>query len=283
MRIRIHPTLYAYLMMMVLLASWETCVGAIVALFVHELGHCLTSILMKERFERLELTPFGGVMIYESGKSPIKGIRGVVIALAGPAANYLLLASTGLQTPFFDTDLVRAVAASNAAMLMINLLPALPLDGGRVIFCIGYYYLPVSSLIRVLSLAGILVGVGLIVLSIYGLKVLGILNCSVVIVGSYLIYSAWACRRHMMIENLYAVIQESDLQMKRIQKQIAYRVPMDTSLIQLLPYFSSQTACEFVVSINGYEYRISENGLYSYLLEQPLMAIGNIFIQNDDG
>lgn len=282
MKLRIHPALYAYLFCTLVLSSWQTCVGAMVSLLVHELGHCCVSYLFHEKIERLELTPFGGVIFYEEGKSPHKGIQGICIAAAGPMANYILLACIAVLDQWIDRELLYAIASSSMAMLLINLLPAFPLDGGRIIFCLGYYFFPLNALIRILCCMGIAVGIGFLCLSIYGLISQGILNCSVLIVGGYLIYCAQKSREQILLENFYTLIQETDDEEQQIKRVNAYRIPSNTPILHLIPFLGKNVACEFIVNLNGDEYRISEKHLCRMLLNHPSITIADAFFKKTE-
>lgn len=59
------------------------------------------------------------------------------VAAAGPASNFLMGAAWALIFHFVDSSAVRAVATAgiawNIALMVLNLLPLLPLDGGRIL------------------------------------------------------------------------------------------------------------------------------------------------------
>ena len=278
MQICIHPLLYLYFFTMAILTSWETTAGAAAALIVHELGHWMACCLTGDSIDSLELTPFGGIMTYAQGKAPSKGIRGIVIAAAGPAANYLILLIVSTFSEVLEYDLQKAIVSSNAAMLCINLLPVLPLDGGRILFCLGYYVFPVVRLIAILSGMGIAAGIGFLLLSVYGAIELGYLNCSVTIVGFYLAYCSWKCRTQMMTENLYAILQERMDDVQPLRRIRRYRVSENTRLINLVSLLGNSFECEFVYADNRIERRISEDMLCKKLLEAPMQSIGEAFL-----
>lgn len=280
MRIYIHPTLYVYLISMIILCSWEVCIGAAIALLVHELGHYIVCCMVHERIEKLELMPFGGVMVYQQGKSPRKGLSGFCVAIAGPAANYLLLMCINSYASLFEPALIHSILLSSIAMIAINMLPALPLDGGRMILSLGYYIFPLTSLISFLTFMGICVGICILVFAVYGAISQGILNCSLLITGTYLIYSAWQNRRQVLIENLYAVIQETGENKPLVQKIKMYQVPSDTLLIQLLPYLDRRSMCEFIYETEEREYRLTERQFSQFLLKYPLMKIQDAIFKN---
>ena len=283
MKIRIHPALYAYMISMIALSSWRTCVGALIALCVHEAGHWCVSRVFHERIDRLELTPFGGVMFYEQGKSASKGIPGICVAAAGPGANYLFLTGMSFLAEWIDAELLYSIASSSIIMFLINLLPAFPLDGGRIVFCIGYYLFPIAVLVRVLYGLGISAGAGLLCFAVYGLVSQKILNCSIFIAGIYLIYCAQRTRDQVLLENFYALIQEKEDQRQEVRKVNIYRVPTDIPILRLIPFIGKTSACEFVAKLNGHEQIISEEQICRTLLDQPFASVQEIFFQKNNG
>jgi len=161
-------------------------------------------------------------------------------------------------------------------------MPALPLDGGRIVFSFGYYFFSLSSLVRILCSMGIVVGIGFLGLAIYGLLFHEILNCSILIVGGYLIYCSCKSREQLLFENLYTLIEEAGKEVLRIRRVNVYRVPLDMPLLRLIPLLGRRCGCEFVTSMNDQELRISEQLLCRYLFEQPFSTIHDIFIQKNN-
>lgn len=250
MRIRIHPAFAAYLLSIAFFRSPVQAVSAVIALFAHEGAHLLAAKWTGERFSRVDITPFGGVMTYERGISPSKGIRGMLVAAAGPVGNYLLLSLLGAAGRRFSIPeaWLHQMIMANAAMMMINLLPALPLDGGRVIFCAAYYVTGISPLLRILTALGVALGGALAALGIYGAMKLGTVNLSLLIVGGYLIVCAASSRDALLGENLYAVLQErSAAPDDRASRLTLYRVSLKTPLYTLLGVMDRAPACAFLV------------------------------------
>ncbi len=122
----------------------------ILALFfcvtLHELGHALMGKRFKVQTEKITLYPIGGVA--SMNKMPEKPVQELLVALAGPAVNLLigtalwlyLTQVKGWTSGELTADLSRLSPNNFPAQLMLanfilavfNLIPAFPMDGGRV-------------------------------------------------------------------------------------------------------------------------------------------------------
>jgi Zn-dependent protease/CBS domain-containing protein len=122
-------------------------IAYIAALFgsvvLHELGHALVGKAYGVRTLEIVMFPIGGVARMERSPTPRAEIW---IALAGPLVNLLIalaLAAVLLWTNSFtpleqltlpgDGNLLERIAAGNLILALFNLLPAFPMDGGRIL------------------------------------------------------------------------------------------------------------------------------------------------------
>ncbi len=121
-----------------------------VCVVIHELAHSLTSTWMGYPVQDIVLFPLGGVsQIEELPKGPGEEL---LMAIAGPMSNIVIafvLGVVGLATPAATFESVRRIATdpgslgwsdtllylivTNISLALFNLIPAFPMDGGRVL------------------------------------------------------------------------------------------------------------------------------------------------------
>ena len=152
--IRIHATFFLLLMWIGLAAYAEggpsaalTSLLFVLALFAcvvaHEFGHALTARRYGIRTPDITLLPIGGMARLE--KMPDRPAEEIRVALAGPAVNVVIWAVLTLflgarsgealvnLAELTPTTFLAQLAAVNLFLALFNLLPAFPMDGGRVL------------------------------------------------------------------------------------------------------------------------------------------------------
>jgi Zn-dependent protease/CBS domain-containing protein len=161
---------------MLLVVCLFTCV------VLHELGHGLVAQRLGVRVREIVLLPIGGVARLLS--EPKKPLHELLIALAGPFVNVLLalgayLALRGSPIPPLETlsnealttPSVHAVLLillySNISLAVFNMLPALPMDGGRVLRALLSFFF---GQVRATNIAAGLAQLLAVALAIYGLQ-----------------------------------------------------------------------------------------------------------------
>jgi len=112
-----------------------TCVYSFI--IIHEFGHISAARSLGIKTSRIVLYPFGGVAFLE--RFPDGPWKQIYIAIAGPMTNFIIFA---LLLPFIDlnnehlrwnNDPLVFIAVTNAILGIFNLIPAFPMDGGRIL------------------------------------------------------------------------------------------------------------------------------------------------------
>lgn len=284
MRIRIRPTFAVYVLILFVLSGPCACAGLVTALIVHESFHAAAAKLLHEPIACVELAPFGGVMRYQTGCTPSKGIRGAALALAGPVGNYAVILMVSCWCPSPEAELWRSIVFANLAMMLLNLLPALPFDGGSVLFCLGYYLFDVSRLIGILSLAGVLFGLAFCALACAGMMLYGTLNLTLIVVGAYVMHYARGYKGELLAQNVYALVSEH-LQARHTPSRVAfYLLSGEEHLYSLITCLCRQEGTAvFLVKREDQGYAmLGEEQLCRALLAEPCAQVRHIVKKNEN-
>jgi Zn-dependent protease len=150
--VRLHFTFILLLIFLVVTGLGSTqsvltytllILGLVASVLLHELGHALVGWLYGIRTLEIVMFPIGGVARWER---PAKPKEEFWIALAGPFVN-VLIAGVIFGTFYFqhrtvdlyafdqpsDSNAVDRIALGNLILAGFNLLPAFPMDGGRML------------------------------------------------------------------------------------------------------------------------------------------------------
>lgn len=108
----------------------------LISVLAHELAHALTAKLFHWPTEKIVLNLWGGHTQFQSFTASAG--RSVLVALAGPAANFVLAAGgwlllTGGGLTGVAGILTNIFVWANLLIGIFNVLPGLPLDGGRLV------------------------------------------------------------------------------------------------------------------------------------------------------
>jgi Zn-dependent protease len=103
-------------------------VGVFGIVLLHELGHCLASEYCHQKAKHITIYPFGGAAYMDI---PVEPWKEFLITVAGPLVNLLLIPVIGYFAA--DNAYLTRLDACNKVILVFNLLPIFPMDGGRLL------------------------------------------------------------------------------------------------------------------------------------------------------
>jgi len=131
---RVHPLFLVLLVLLSLSGYLPQAAVVVSVLFLHELGHITAAWLHELSCARIDIFPFGGVAEI-AGIDVVRPEDDMAVAVAGPLGNLLLVALATLLQDWriWNPALMDLFVGTNLSMAVLNLLPVLPLDGGRVL------------------------------------------------------------------------------------------------------------------------------------------------------
>jgi len=141
---------------------------------LHEMGHALACRSVGGKAERILLWPLGGVAFISPPQRPGAVLWSIV---AGPLVNVALVPVTFVlhfvlaQQLDANSDAVRfafALLELNAILLVFNLFPAYPLDGGQVLRALLWFVMGAANSLFVAAIIGIVGAVAVLALAVSG-------------------------------------------------------------------------------------------------------------------
>lgn len=165
---------------------------------LHELGHSVAALGFNIPVKDIVLLPIGGVARLQ--RMPEKPLQELIVALAGPLVNVILagallpvIISLGLWqgTPFalgFNqpglSGLLSFLLIANVSLAIFNMIPAFPLDGGRVFRAFLGFFTSYQQATKIAVQVGRLIAFALGLYAIfYGQFWLGLIALFIFIVG----------------------------------------------------------------------------------------------------
>ena len=210
--------------------GWEQIIfltTLLLALFgcvtLHEFGHALMAKRFGINTKDIVLSPIGGIARLDS--IPNNPSQEFKIAIAGPAVNvgialalspyFLFFPFSNLMTFFGEIDInyqpslleifIPGLIGMNLILAVFNMLPAFPMDGGRVFRALLSTKLSRLLATRIATVVGQLFAVGLVIWGFYQGNII------TSFVGVFVFLAATQEFKHVKFENLIAQYKVSDL------------------------------------------------------------------------
>ena len=170
--VRLHFTFLLFIAFLMLTArggqssiiNATSIIAFFLSVLLQELGHAAVASRYSIRTIEIVMYPIGGVARLERSPKPKEELW---IALAGPAVNVLIALALGawllhvgdsfdpesLMKPT-DSNVIIRIAIGNLILAAFNMIPAFPMDGGRVLRAVIARYRSEEQATRIASAAG---------------------------------------------------------------------------------------------------------------------------------
>lgn len=243
-------------------AAWDG-LAFIIAVFgcvlLHEFGHIAVARRCGIKTPDITLLPIGGVATIE--RMPEEPLREIFIALAGPLVNLiitaLILIALGKMVNFpqaFDLQdphisFLTRLAGVNIFLMLFNLIPAFPMDGGRVFRAVLAIWMPRFRATQIAA------GVGQSIALVFG------------VVG--LFYNPWLIIIAIFIY-LAAMREEQDTEINEVASHVRIRDVMITEFETLASSASVEEAIDKLLATTQSNFPvIGSNGRIAGLVTRP--------------
>jgi Zn-dependent protease len=226
-------------------------VGFILTLFfcvtLHEFGHALTAKRYGILTRDITLLPIGGLARLE--KMPENPRHELWVALAGPMVNVVIfgvlgvyLYLVGFEWPAADQMRIQAttflpfVAMANLVLAVFNMIPAFPMDGGRVLRALLSFQMDRAKATRIAGSIGQLLAIGFVFVGLF-------YNPVLVLIGIFIFLGAQAEVAHTQQAAALKGFKVEDAMMTRY-----ITLPQEAPLSQAIHMLLDGQSTQFVVT-----------------------------------
>ncbi|WP_185897409.1 M50 family metallopeptidase [Paenibacillus zeisoli] len=227
----VHPLFVVIMLASVLTGRFLELIALFGIVFVHELGHVAAARWFGISVLSVTMLPFGGNAVMEDTGNITAG-KEIVIALAGPFQNLVLIGITLLlhQNAVWEGAFPDYFIQCNMLIALFNLLPILPLDGGKISQALCSLSLPYHSTILWCTRVSVLFS-GLVIIYAVGPWLMGgALQLNLLLIGSFLLYSNLTDYRNVHYRFLrFLMNRDKSFSQHLIQGSLVQPIIADTS------------------------------------------------------
>ncbi|UJF31996.1 M50 family metallopeptidase [Paenibacillus hexagrammi] len=194
---RFHPLFTLVMIGSAITGYFLEAITLFAIVLIHELGHLAAANGFGWRVKEVQLLPFGGVVIVdELGTPPAR--EELIVALSGPLQHVWMIALAMLMKwlQIGSIEWWDYFIQANMMIGLFNLLPVLPLDGGKVMQCLLGYFLSYHSTIICSVWISMVLSAGIIVEAAH-LLIHGQLQLNLLVIGIFLLISNWVSYRQL--------------------------------------------------------------------------------------
>ncbi|ASN05107.1 M50 family metallopeptidase [Virgibacillus necropolis] len=158
--IHIHPILIIFLFIGFITGTFMEIIILLAIVLFHEIGHYIMAISFKWRIKSITLWVFGGVMdTDEHGNRPT--YEEALVSIAGPFQHVFIYLFIMIVAPMnvIPISIMELIVYYNNVILLFNLLPVWPLDGGKCLFTLLSTYVPYKRAHTIMILTSVLVSI----------------------------------------------------------------------------------------------------------------------------
>lgn len=132
---------------------------------LHEMGHICALFLFGSHPDEINFGIFG--VRIQQNKYILSELRQAVVVLCGPLVNMVLFVLFLLANLIFESKILLITSAVNLVIGAFNLLPVLPLDGGRILLAVLNFFASEKTALKIMRVICVTVLLALIFSGIF--------------------------------------------------------------------------------------------------------------------
>jgi Zn-dependent protease len=193
---------------------------------LHEFGHSLVAQRFGIPVRQIVLLPIGGVAFMS--RNPATAMQELLVAVAGPAVNVIIAAvlwmALKVPWPVGEASNIQALIPGpgirqfliallniNIVLVLFNLIPAFPMDGGRVLRAVLWQFLGFNRATRAAASVGKVIAVIFVIVGLFGVPgVPGSNNIFLVVIAFFIFMGAGAEVAESQARTLLATLRVGD-------------------------------------------------------------------------
>lgn len=142
-KIRIHLLLVIMMVIFAISGQLTEAMVSLASVIFHEWCHAVVALKLNWYVKEIELLPFGGVAKME--RLCAGGIDEILVVIAGPIGSAVM---SGICYMIDENGITSMLAEVNLMLALCNLIPAYPLDGGRILHSVLHCIMKPKEAIR---------------------------------------------------------------------------------------------------------------------------------------
>ncbi|WP_433743418.1 site-2 protease family protein [Falsibacillus pallidus] len=271
LKLRIHPLFWVVAAVAVLTAHFTELLMLLGIILIHEMGHGVCAQFFSWRIKRIRILPFGGVAeMEEYGNRPLK--EELAVILAGPLQHIWMTAAMYAlyMYEWVPEDVFFMFMEFNIMILLFNLLPVWPLDGGKLLLMGLSLLHPYSKAFQQTLLFSVIVLMSLHLFSLFIFP----MQLNLWIVLCYLYFSLWMEWKQRPFILMRFLLERHYGKKPNFMRLSPLNVDAEDSLSEVLSRFKRGVKHPIIVIEGGAEIgSLDENELlHAYFTEKMVTA-----------
>lgn len=245
-KLKIHPLFIVFGVYCALTSKLLSFVVCSLTAVVHELGHSIIAGERGYKLNKIMLMPFGAVVTGDFDKPCL--VDDIAISIAGPILN-LLIALIFVAFWWIEPmsyPYTEEAVQTNLSMAVINLLPAKPLDGGRILYAI--LSLKINKKVAKITCEALGLVLSIILLGAFVYSIFNTLNVSILFFSLFVFFGTINKDKENRYVRIYNGVSQRKLKLGVSLKRFA--IDKSASLKRLAKILDADALNEVVVLDN---------------------------------